>query len=103
MRDIKEKAKEYDRLMEILWRDLEKAMNNPEAKANWLGPLAVQYYQEAKKFLLKYSPSLRPDQFDLLFLKKPIGDLSREELRKWRWNVARIRGCLRSFLKNKNK
>lgn len=101
MRDIKEKAKEYDQLMEIVYNDLDRAIENPQERRIRLGRRWVQNYQETVTFLIKCFPRERLDQFNLPFLSKPPQDLSKEELVDWQLNVAQVRGCLDWILKGK--
>jgi len=98
MPDIKEKAKEYVRLMDILWKDLDNAI---KLKGDYrkLGPRCFENYREAIDCLSKCRPDTNWDDFDLSFLKrKPAEDLSERELYKWRQHVSYIRGYLAKFI-----
>lgn len=101
MLDIKEEAKKYVGLMDILWRDLDNAIKLG-GDYRRVAPRCIENYREAIVCLLKCYPDMRPDNFDLPFLKtKPIGDLSKRELGKWRRHVSYIRGYLDNFIKGR--
>lgn len=100
MRDIKEKIKEYDRLTEILWTDLERAIDPGGMYAD-LGPRCFQDYQKVRIFLLEHYPCLQLDEFNLPFLNKPAKDMSKRELSKWKRSVTHMRGYLELVLEEK--
>jgi len=100
-KDKKKKAKEYVRLMDILWKDLDNAIN---LKGDYrrLGPRCIEDYREAISCLSKCYPDRGWEEFDLPFLKgKAAEDLSGEELYEWRRNVGYIRGYLVNFIEER--
>ena len=94
--------------MEILLRDLNRAISNPEAKSFGFGLRSVHEYQEVISFLSKCYPGSNWDEFNLPFLEKPVKDLENQtqkillcekELKKWKHNVLLIRGYLENILR----
>lgn len=100
MEDAKQKAKEYDRLMGIVWTDLGQAINNPKQKSLYTGPGYVEYYRETLKFLSEYDSSGNWDKYDLPLLDKPAKDLSEDEIWDWKVYIAQIRGYLGNIIKD---
>jgi len=95
--------------MEILLRDLNRAISNPEAKSFGFGLRSVHEYQEVISFLSKCYPGSNWDEFNLSFLHKPVKDLesqapkillSEKELLKWKHSVSQIRGYLEHVLED---
>jgi len=86
--------------MRIVWEDLGKGMNNPKQKSLWIGPLCAEYYREALKFLSEYYPNREWDIYNLPFLDKPVEDLSKDEIVRWRFNIGGMRHYLDKIIED---
>lgn len=101
MPDIKQKAKEYVRLMGNLWDDLDNAIKLG-GDYRRLAPQCIENYRGAIGCLSKCYPDRDWNEFDLPFLKnKPAEELSKGELSKWKRHVSYIRGHLVNFIEGR--
>lgn len=89
-----ERIKEYDRLMKILYDELEIAINDPTQKHYHVGIQYVRNYQETIKFIKENYPDYYCKQYDLSSLEKKIETLSKDDLIDWQLEVALAKGSL---------
>ncbi len=94
-----ERIKEYDRLMKILYDELNIAINDPAQKHYHIGIQYVRNYRETIKFIKENYPNYYYKQYDLSLLNKEIETLSESDLIDWQSEVARVRGSLLSIKK----
>ncbi len=71
MKDVENRAKEYDCLMQTIWEDLELATNNPEQKQRRIDPDDMKNYREALEFLSEHDPGGDWKEYDFSFLESP--------------------------------
>lgn len=88
--ELRKKIKKYDRILEIVFNDLNDAIKNPGMKPLRVGRRYVREYRDALQFLKQCYPQHRWQQFDLPH--KSPEDFSADELWDWKVNIAYVRG-----------
>ncbi len=98
MKDVENRAKEYDCLMQTIWEDLELATNNPEQKQRRIDPDDMKNYREALEFLSEHDPGGDWKEYDFSFLERPAEDLSKEKLWCWEVYIMSVRAGLKEVI-----
>ena len=94
--ELRKKVENQDQMLEIIFNDLNDAINNPRMKPLKVGPGYVRKYRDALQFLEECYPQHTWKELDLP--DKSVEGFSADDLWDWKDNIAHIRGYLQCYL-----